>query len=235
MMGHAACIALLLGLTPAPPVRPHEATPFIDPMFRVRVTRDIAYGTAVVGRSGAAEKSLHLDLYEPDADEAPRPRPGFVAVHGGSLGTADKSDANMVELCEELAARGFVCASINYRMGTDDPPTSGATLLDRVVDAAVRDAERAVLWLEEHKSGLGLDTARMAVGGSSSGAEVVLRLAYGNTRTVPLDRRPAGRSLYHHLADSLYRQLDLANVGRRAPQSMRSTARIDTLAVPCPR
>ncbi len=315
LAGPAGCgLALLLplaagdpaaGAALAPP-RSSEEAPFVRPRFAVSVARDVVYASAAVGRTGTFEKLLRLDLYEPAGGGAPSQRPGFVVVHGGSLGRADKADANVAELCREMAARGYLCASINYRMGADDPPLPGATLLDRVLSAGAQDAGRALGWLRDQASRLGLDGARVAAGGSSSGAEIVLRLAYGERRldvpiaavlswsggldgkehqmdagepalfivhgaedasvsvqearalagracrvglphevfvcaglghTVPLDRRPAGRSLYHHLAEFLYHRMDLANLGRQpgADPPARASARRDAASIACPR
>ena len=279
---------------------------FIDPQFSVKVTNDLVYASAPVKSPEPSQNPLLLDLYEPDGNTAPRLRPGFVAVHGGGLARGDKRTENMVQLCEELAARGYVCASINYRLLGDDPPAAGSTPSARTLNAAIEDAGRAVAWLHTHAGRYGVDPARIAVGGSSAGAEVVLRLAYGGTpptvrvgavlswvgglrgdenildaeepplfivhgaedeavpvseayalaerasrvaiphqiyvceglgHNVPLDRRPAGMSLYDHLAEFLFAQMDLAHLGRRPHAGGRalSNVRSDVRPIPCPK
>ncbi|MEK6322288.1 MAG: alpha/beta hydrolase [Acidobacteriota bacterium] len=279
---------------------------FINPQFPVKVTNDLVYAAAPVQSPEPTEKPLLLDLYEPDGSIAPRLRPGFIVVHGGGLVFGDKRTENMVELCRELAARGYLCVSINYRLRGDDPPGQAGTPLARTLNAAIEDAGRAVAWLRNNAGRYNVDPARIAVGGSSAGAAIVLRLAYGETRprvsiaavlcwmggldgnekildaeepalfivhgaddnavpvseayalaqrarrvsipyelyvceglghNVPLDRRPAGVSLYHRLADFLYEQMDLSHLGRKAQARRRvlSNAQSDMRPIPCPK
>jgi acetyl esterase/lipase len=152
--------------------------PFVTPQFPVKVSNDLEYARAPVRSPAVSEKSLLLDLYEPDGDSVPALRPGFVAVHGGGLTRGDKRTENMVELCRELASRGYTCISINYRLLGDDPPADGVTPMSRTLSAAIEDAERAVTWLRNGAGRYHVDPDRIAAGGSSAGAAIVLRLAY---------------------------------------------------------
>ena len=158
---------------------------YVNPRFPVTVTHDIEYGRAPVRSPAPSHQPLLLDLYQPEGDSAPRLRPGFVAVHGGGLARGDKRTENMVELCRELAARGYVCISINYRLRGDDPPGAGDTPLARTLHAAIQDTEVAVRWLRANTTAYRIDPARIAVGGSSAGAEVVLRMVYREGRPQP--------------------------------------------------
>ena len=110
---------------------------FIDPIYAVKVTNDVVYATAQVQSPTPGEKSLLLDLYEPEGNSAPRLRPGFVVIHGGGLARGDKRTENMVELCREFAARGYLCVSINYRLVPDDPPGKGNSAFERTLNAAI--------------------------------------------------------------------------------------------------
>jgi acetyl esterase/lipase len=279
---------------------------FINPQFPVKVTNDLAYSSAPIQSPETSEKPLLLDLYEPDGNSAPLLRPGFIAVHGGGLVRGDKRTENMVELCRELAARGYVCVSINYRLRGDDPPGQASTPLARTLAAAIEDAGRALAWLRNNAGRYNVDPVRIAVGGSSAGAAIAMRLAYGETRprvsvgavlcwvggldgnenildaeepplfivhgaddnlvpvsgvntltqrarrvaipyeiyvceglghNVPLDRRPAGVSLYHRLASFLYKQMDLSHLGRkvRAYRRVLSKAQSEIQPIPCPK
>lgn len=64
----------------------------------------------------------------------------------------------------------------------DDPPAQGSTPLTRTLNAAIEDAGRAVAWLRNNAGRYNVDPARIGVGGSSAGAVIALRLAYGETR-----------------------------------------------------
>lgn len=293
-------ILLLVQIFAAP------SPPFVNSRFPVKVSHDVVYARAPVRSPAASEKPLLLDLYEPDGDSAPALRPGFVAVHGGGLTRGDKRTENMVELCRELAGRGYACVSINYRLLRDDPPADGETPTSRTLNAAIEDAERAVTWLRNAAGRYHVDPERIAVGGSSAGAAIVLRLAYrgagpsvpvkavfswlggldgregmldagepplfmvsgeadtsvpasearalaerarrvavpyeilvceGLGHNVPLDRRPAGVSIYHRLAVFLQVHLDLSRIGRKPETRQREPSRAgaDTRAVSCPK
>jgi acetyl esterase/lipase len=172
-----AFLVLQIVTTPSPT--------FVNARFPVRVNHDIEYGRAPVRSAPASDKRLLLDLYQPDGDSIPGLRPGFVAVHGGGLTRGDKRTENMLELCRELARRGYVCASINYRLRGDDPPAEGDTPLARTLNAAIDDAALAVDWLRSNAARFRIDPARIAVGGSSAGAEIVLRMVYRDRRPEP--------------------------------------------------
>ena len=122
---------LLLVQVAGPP-----SQPFVTPRFAVNATSDLEYARAPVRSPAASDKTLLLDLYEPDGDSAPALRPGFVAVHGGGLTRGDKRTENMVELCRELVGRGYACVSINYRLLGDDPPADGETPTSRTLNVA---------------------------------------------------------------------------------------------------
>lgn len=72
------------------------------------------YGTAV-DFAGNVD-TLLMDIYKPKGDVNCL-RPVMVMVHGGAWIVGSKEDANMVYMSRELAARGWVVANINYRLG----------------------------------------------------------------------------------------------------------------------
>ena len=141
-----------------------------DPVFdQVSVRRDIAY-------SG----SEAMDVYEPAGDHAHN-RPAMVWIHGGGFRGGTRHQGNVVGLARAFAQRGYVAASIDYRLlakgvvcgGTATPPAQcGPAAL-----AARDDALAAVGWLRAHARGLRLDPHRIAVGGTSAGAVTSLLVA----------------------------------------------------------
>jgi acetyl esterase/lipase len=151
---------------------------FEERRFDVAVTRDVVYGWAAVQAPTPGVKELLLDLYEPVGDGAPELRPALLAVHGGGFRGGDKAQANFVALCEDLASRGYLCASINYRLEKDDPPTQGADLHQRAIAAAIEDAGTALVWLHDHAEEYRIDHGRIAAGGGSAGAITTLFLVY---------------------------------------------------------
>jgi acetyl esterase/lipase len=151
---------------------------FMDHRFEVEVTADVVYGTAAVGAPEPGSKELVLDIYEPTGEGVPKLRPALLAVHGGGFRGGDKAQANFAALCRDLAARGYVCASINYRLEGDDPPTEGEDLKQRAIAAAIEDAGTALMWLHDNADRYRIDGGRVAVGGGSAGAITTLFLVY---------------------------------------------------------
>ncbi len=108
---------------------------------------------------------IRLRLYEA---HGPGPHPLYVFLHGGGwcVGTIDERDPR----CRAIAA-GAACtvASVDYRLAPENQfPTP------------VDDCEAALRWLVDHAEDLGIDPARVAIGGESAGgnlAAVVARRA----------------------------------------------------------
>jgi acetyl esterase/lipase len=83
--------------------------------------------------------------------------PCLVWMHGGGMifGTLDAEDLT----CEAYASVvGCVVVSVDYRLAPEHPHP-----------APVEDCYAALLWAGEHADDLGIDAARVAIGGSSAG------------------------------------------------------------------
>jgi acetyl esterase/lipase len=152
------------------------ATLFKDPQFRVKVTTNVPYARGQVRQPSPASRTLFLDVYEPDTEEISWKRPVMIAIHGGGFLFGDKGEMN--NLCRELAARGYICFSINYRLVPDDPPGTSKDQYTRTVMAAVADADQAARWIEASSAKYYADTSRIFIGGSSAGAVTSMLLAY---------------------------------------------------------
>jgi acetyl esterase/lipase len=101
--------------------------------------------------------------YEP-ADRA-TPAPCMVWIHGGGfiIGSAANEDL----LCRRMAAQaGAVVASVDYRLA---PETQAP--------GSVHDCYAALRWVHENAESLGVDTARVAIGGVSAGGGLAACLA----------------------------------------------------------
>lgn len=96
------------------------------------------------------------------------PFPGLVFFHGG--GWVVGSIASHDHLCRAVTdAAGLAVVSVDYRLAPEHP-----------FPAAVDDAEAATAWVAANADALGIDPARLAVGGDSAGgnlAAVVARRA----------------------------------------------------------
>jgi len=139
-------------------------------------TSDITYGanTNYQGQNTV----LKLDVYEPDGDTAAF-RPLIVWVHGGSFVGGSKLDNDVVGLCQHFAKRGYVCASIEYRLGITFPYNQeNAT---NSVFRGVQDMKAAVRFFRQDAATTNtykIDPDMIFGGGSSAGAFCALHLAY---------------------------------------------------------
>ena len=156
---------------------------FLDSEFAVVVESDIVYATGAVRSPTVGEIDLHLDVYRPADANLPALRPGFILIHGGGFTGGSKTNATMVALGNAYAARGYVAASISYRLVGDDPPTEALahdpSSAQSVAAAAARvDAARAVEWMRDNAASYGIDPDRIAMGGYSAGAITSMGTAY---------------------------------------------------------
>lgn len=153
---------------------------YLDDVFAgASVTSDIKYG-ANRNAAGTLE-NLFLDIYRPDGDTA-RSRPLFVFVHGGGFSGGTKIDGDIAYLCMTFAKKGYVTASIGYRL---ESPLNTAQTMGTAVFRAVQDAKAAVRYLRAHKAEFGIDDARIMLGGTSAGGALSLQYAYLDAGEVP--------------------------------------------------
>jgi acetyl esterase/lipase len=121
---------------------------------------------------GVAPNLTSLDLYLPrGACRAGRRRaPVVVWVHGGGYAVGDKAQqvAAKVRL---FTRRGWIFASVNYRLSRAGDPSS-ARFLDHYDDVAA-----AVAWLRRHIAARRGDPSRIALLGHSAGADIVSNVA----------------------------------------------------------
>lgn len=142
----------------------------------VNVTYNVVYGanTDVNGNL----LTLKMDVYEP-ANDTMTARPLIVWAHGGSFLAGSKSDNDVVTLCQRFAKRGYVCASIDYRLGIPFPV--GQTNATKAVYRATQDMKAAVRFFRKDAMMLNVyksDPNIIFAGGSSAGAFTALHLAY---------------------------------------------------------
>ena len=117
---------------------------------------------------------LTMDVYQPVTDVL-APRPLLMLIHGGAFFNGDKKSAGFEEWGNYFASRGYVVASINYRLGF---APLGKNHMDRAGYRAVQDAHAAICFLLRHPERFPIDPARLFVGGSSAGGITALNLAF---------------------------------------------------------
>lgn len=117
---------------------------------------------------------LGMDIYYPKGDDEQEFRPLLLLIHGGAFYNGSKISKGYPEMARYFASRGYVVASINYRMGFW--PLSNS--VDRAGYRAVQDANAAVRYLIHHADEFRIDTSKIFVAGSSAGAITALNLAF---------------------------------------------------------
>ena len=125
---------------------------------------------------------LDLDLYRPVIKRNHSSLPLLVLIHGGAFYNGDKRSIGFPEMGKYFAQRGYVVASINYRLGFWPWNQS----VDRAGYKAVQDANAAIRYLLNRKDELNIDPNNIYVAGSSAGAITALNVAFMNE-----DYRPA--------------------------------------------
>lgn len=169
---------------------------YIDEVFTtVDIQNDITYGQNFTYPNFNSLSSLKMDVYTPQGDTATRrpvillsPNGSFLdpAVTAGLLGYCfkGKKDSCIVELCKRFARRGYVAIAFEYRVGWNpqaaDEEVRKKTIIQSVYRAA-QDARGLVRFLKNDFASLnqwGVDTGKIVIGGSNSGAYVAL--AAGN-------------------------------------------------------
>ena len=146
-----------------------------DVFTNYTTTSDIVYGQNTSWNG--ASTTLKLDVYQPTGD-AETNRPLVILVHGGSFIGGSKTDGDVVTMCQKFAKKGYVTASIDYRLGFF--PFDSANAVKAVV-RAVQDLRAAVRFFYKDKqttNAYKIDTNNIYVGGSSAGAITSLHLAY---------------------------------------------------------
>lgn len=108
-------------------------------------------------------KSLQLDIYRPKNLE--KPAPLLIFIHGGGWSGGQRSDY-LVYLAT-FAKRGYVTATVSYRLLNDGP-----------WPACAEDITDAVQWFYNNGETYGYDPDRIAVIGGSAGGHLALLAAY---------------------------------------------------------
>lgn len=164
--------------------------PYTQKLFGYRVETDLVYGHAV--NYAGIDVPLTLDLYKPVGD-GNQQRPLAVLVHGGAWLTGCKE--NEAWLAQELAQRGYVVASVNYRKGWHkdhyvanpiNPSVfaggnclyaADSSELIRAIYRGQQDVKGAIRWLKARAAQDSACSKTVLVSGESAGAFIALAVA----------------------------------------------------------
>lgn len=169
--------------------------PVKDPIYPVGVELGLRYGQGQVASPVPGQKQLLLDLYRPLAiSPSATLSPALIIIHGGGFRGGSRAETNLVTIARAMAARGFVVASIDYRLEGERPEPSprvstilqaatlgvaNADLPQRVAAvAAIDDALTAVDWLKANANQYQVDPTHIGLLGGSAGAITAVHLGY---------------------------------------------------------
>lgn len=128
---------------------------------RPRAPHEVRVGNIDVPRADRAT-SIRVRVYRPR--EASGPVPALLWLHGGGyvMGRPEQDDGHCFEFVREL---GITVVSVSYRCAPKHP-----------FPAALDDSYAILRWMVSHAGELGVDVARVAVGGASAGGGLAAAL-----------------------------------------------------------
>jgi para-nitrobenzyl esterase len=139
---------------------------------------DVFYGKAQ--RFNGGWDSLRMNIFKPVGDDNVQ-RPLLIMVHGGGFygGNRGQFDA----LCQWYAQRGYVTATISYRLGFnkllfDYPFTFDQHEIIRAIYRGMQDTRGAIRFLKGRAEQDSTDTNRIALVGGSAGGFIALAATY---------------------------------------------------------
>lgn len=184
------CIALMFGSSVT-------AQQWLDKNYDFEIFPDSVYGYSTNFYGGT--DTLKMDIYSPICDDSLHTsrRPLMIWIHGGAFLVGDKSDNSIVNLCKEFAKRGYVTASIDYRLGFVSDHNSHACNFPnyecefaadsaewaRAYYRSVQDAKGAIRYLINRNVDFRIDTNNVFVAGESAGAFAALGAALMDDET----------------------------------------------------
>ena len=136
--------------------------------------------------------NLKMDVYEPDqAVDTMDARPLFLFVHTGNAlppplngsPNGTKTDSSAVEVCKQMARRGYVAASMDYRNGWNPLGSTvdirRSTLLNAIY-RAVHDVKQCIRYIKADAAGTNtyaIDPSKIIVYGEGTGGYIALAAA----------------------------------------------------------
>lgn len=140
----------------------------------VTETKGVKYGQNTT--IGGNTIDLQMDIYEPEGDVLEQ-RPLIVFAHGGGFISGERD--NMDYICEDFAQKGFVTASISYRLF--DADVSNPLVAAEAFIMTVHDMKAAVRYFREDAATTdlyGIDPDFIFAGGISAGAIMASSIGY---------------------------------------------------------
>lgn len=178
-------VCLLFSATIFAQIQDCDGTRYVADVFTTATKTTVTFGSNK--NSAGTTVNLKMDIYTPDGD-AFTARPVLILAHGGSFINGARADMDAV--CRQFAKKGYVTATIEYRLwplfvlGIPD----SLKIMD-VVCKSIGDFKCAVRWFREEAAGANsykIDPNRILLGGYSAGAVAAMHTAQlGTDDAVP--------------------------------------------------
>ncbi|MEL6973110.1 MAG: alpha/beta hydrolase [Bacteroidota bacterium] len=175
---------------------PLDSVPVIQQTatYEVNFEDDLIYAEGLshesLNSTNSAAIPLKLDIYSPVNQVENRPL--FMFIHGGAFANGSKQQWAIRNIADYYASRGWVFASIDYRLLDDlgTVPTEWADFSTSLpaeyvgsfnaMYPAQRDAKAALRWIMANKDAYNINEDYITVGGASAGANTAKALAVSN-------------------------------------------------------
>jgi len=154
-----------------------------DIFTSIDVSSNVQYG--VNDNLSGQPINLMMDIYTPQGDVETN-RPLVIIAHGGSFIGGSKTDGDVVYMATELAKKGYVCASIDYRLATSAFDLIAEQTTVKVVFNAIQDGKAAVRFFKKDAATTDtykINPEQIFFGGSSAGGILAMNLAFVDTIT----------------------------------------------------
>ncbi len=149
----------------------------------VVVDTGVVYGNApaltfpYLSESNTFNQDLLMDVYQPYGDTLTT-RPLVICAHSGAFLSGTRKNDDMMDFCDSLAHRGYVAATIDYRLGMNVFSTSSSI---RAVYRGLQDGRAAVRFFKEFAGQYRVDTNQVYLLGSSAGSFIGLQNMFMDT------------------------------------------------------
>ncbi len=87
---------------------------YYNKIFTPKISSGILFGNAM--KFDSTYTDLKMDIYEPQGDNFAH-RPLMVLAFPGSFTAGIRQSPDITQLCDNFSRRGYVCATIDYRLG----------------------------------------------------------------------------------------------------------------------
>ena len=211
---------------------------WVDTVYTIQSSFDVSYGTAI--DFAGTERNLELDISWPTNDTVPAcGRPLLVMVHGGAWIGGSKADGIPARIRKDFAKRGYVTASVNYRLGLfhtnrsincNIPDWNCFNMTDssewyRANYRAIQDVHGAIRYLINRSAQYDIDPEQVFLIGESAGGFVAMGVGFIDDSTEVLQTlvdsmpdAPAPNQLYENNCIKAYGlAVDIDSMDLRRP------------------